>query len=294
MNVYRSIPYDAGPAGFEGIAVNGEPLEPDPDDDFAWRDHERTIIAIMCHEFGKDVSRHPVHYTLLFDRFYDITRKGDDVQYYWEITSNDLAAAVSRAQKRLAGANEEDLFSAINSLRPTLSRELIKAGIAPGDLAHYRLIMWYKYDQIDHYRRRQRREILELLLAHDMDPCIRSDNFCTWGTVTETLLHLMCGSCTPVEDIGLLLAAGAATVLNCRDNAGNTPLLRYAAKDFDQRHCPPKQAGFDLLLEYGTEITARNGQGKTAVQLLLGESGKPQKYRARRRALAEYLVDRGA
>ena len=154
--------------------------------------------------------------------------------------------------------------------------------------------MWYKYDQIDHDKRRRRREILKLLLAHGMDPCIRSDNFRTWGTVTETLLHLMCGSCTPVEDIGLLLAAGETAVINVRDDAGNTPLHRYAAKDFHQRRCPPTQAGFDLSLEYGAEITARNGQGKTAVQLLLGESGKPQKYRTRRRALAEYLVDRGA
>ena len=290
MNVYRNIVSDSGNAGFGGIAVNGEPLAGPVVDNDEWRNFERSIVAMMCYEYGRDVAHHPVHYCLLFNdllpRWAD---DGDNDEYAWELTSDDLQRAVSRAKDRLANNSESDLFAAVLSLRPVLLESLIMLGLEPGYLTYKRLLDWYDDDNVHHRNRQSRLEILRLMLKHGLDPCFKPRD---WEG--ESLLHFMCGSCTPEEDIGLLLAAGASEAIHNRDLSDNTPLHRYAMRDFHHRRCPPTQAGFDLLLEYGAEITARNGQGKTVVQLLLGDGDKPQKYRARRRALAEYLVDRGA
>ena len=245
---------------------------------------------MMCTEYGADPDRHPVSHALLF---HDLTCRmrygGNNDDYCWELTGADLAAAVSSARKRLADSMEDDLFLATLHLQPHTCRELIKAGMVPGELTHDRLMNWYESVKVNTDERRRRQQILTLLLEHGMDPCIRAD-YQPW--TRETLLHLMCGSCTPVEDIGLLLAAGAVGVINARDDAGNTPLHRHAGRDFHHLRCPPTKDGFDLLVSYGADVNARNRRGQTPYQLLLGDN--PQKYRARRRNLAEYLVELGA
>ena len=294
MNVYRRNAFGTGPAEPEDIKVNGNPLEPGPGEDYdddTLPISARAVVAMMCHEYGGDPSLHPVSFSLLFHELACRMRLGgDNENYYWELTSDDLAAVVSNARKRLADGKEDDLFLAVLHLQPHTCRELIKAGMVPGELTHDRLMNWYERDQADRDERRRRREILKLMLDHGMDPCIRAD-YRFWSG--ETLLHLMCGSCTPVEDIGLLLAAGATAVINARDDAGNTPLHRYAARDFHRRRCPPTQDGLDLLLEYGAEINDRNRRGYSAYQLIMGDP-KDIRYFARRRALAEHLAACGA
>ena len=295
MNVYHRnvFGFGVGPAEPEDIKVNGNPLEPGPDEDYdnyGLPISARAVVAMMRTEYGADPGRHPVSYALLF---HDLVRRmrygGDNDDYSWELTSDDLAAAVLSAQERLANRKEDDLFLATLHLQPHTCRELIRAGMVPGEFTQDRLMNWYETDQIDNDERHRRREILKLMLDHGMDPCIRAD-FRPWPG--ESLLHLMCGSCTPVEDIRLLLDRGATDVINDRGVAGNTPLHLYAARDFHHRRYPPTKDGFDLLVSYGADVNARNGRDLTPYQLLQGDN--PEKYRARRRDLAEYLVDLGA
>ena len=99
-------------------------------------------------------TRHPVHYALLFDDLYD--RRCDAVEtYYWELTSDDVAAAVSCAVNRIATANEDDLCAAVQFLDILKCRELIRMGVVPGERTHFRLIKWYEYAQVGHAQRRQ-------------------------------------------------------------------------------------------------------------------------------------------
>ena len=291
MNVYRRDFCLSIPDGPQGLTVNGEPLDGHIHPEFSSRGMQGAVVAIMWYEYGPDPARHPVHFALMCE---ELSRRcrGDSEDYLWELTSDDVAAAVSSVSDWLANAGKTELTAAVNDLRPHECRELIKAGAPAGGWTYFGLVKWYENDRISHRQRRQRREILQLLLAHDMDPCVRNDPFGVIGVVDETLLHVMCGHGTPLEDIRLLLEYGAVGVINARDNSGNTPLHRYADRDFHHLRCPPTKDGFDLLLEYGAEITARNGLGLTPYQLLLGDN--PQKYRARRRNLAEHLVDLGA
>ena len=293
MNVSRRNFFASGPTYPEDIRVNGKPLEPGPDkdyDDYGLPISARSVAAMMCSEYGADPDRHPVSHALLF---HDLTCRmrygGNNDDYCWELTGADLAAAVSSARKRLADSKEDDLFLATLHLQPHTCRELIKAGMVPGELTHDRLMNWYESVKVNNDERRRRQEILTLLLEHSMDPCIRAD-YQPW--TGETLLHVMCGHGTPLEDIRFLLESGAMGLINARDDAGNTPLHRYAGRDFHHRRCPPTRDGIDLLISVGAEVNTRNGQGMTPYQLLLGDN--PQKYRARRRDLAEYLVDLGA
>ena len=229
-----------------------------------------------------------LHYALLYDHL--LACQSDDGEgYYWELTSDDLLAAVFRARCWLDADSDAYLSAAVHRLDLVKCRVLLYSGVKPGRKTYLRLLEWYRLDRLDHAQRRRRREMLRRLLDGETYPCFR-ENFETAGR--ETLLHAMCGSCTPLEDIKMLLAAGACAVISHSDPAGNTPLHRYAARDFHHRRCPPTLKGFELLLDHGAEVNVTNGDGHTAYQLVLGNN--PQKYRARRCRLARFLEDNGA
>ena len=61
VNIYRHVAdYDRDYADPQLITVNGVPLEPGPEDEFATNWWSRLVLAMMCHEYGRDISRHEV------------------------------------------------------------------------------------------------------------------------------------------------------------------------------------------------------------------------------------------
>ena len=90
-----------------------------------------------------------------------------------------------------------------------------------------------------------------------LDPCSETGG--------KTLLHHLCAGSAPAQDIRLLLDTGANDVVNCRDEAGDTPLHSYCRR----KHAPrPNRTGLKLLLDHGADPHIENNW-ETPYTLLL-------------------------
>ena len=96
--------------------------------------------------------------------------------------------------------------------------------------------------------------VLNALLKAGMDPAREYDG-------QHRLLHVKCGM-APNKDIRLLLDHGAAAVINVAVN-GNVPLHLHIA-----HASTPALVTVRDLLGHGADATLRDGQGRTAIEIL--------------------------
>ena len=273
------------------MTVNGEQIMPVEmadlfDFDF-YRDEWLDAVRTMLRNEHGDLSRAPVHYRLVRDNL-PIKRERPPSFYDWKINSADLAKAEKKATAWLAAAGPEELQHAVGAFDKVMVKILLEAGTEIADQAMVRLAILYGRDNLDNFMRRVRREILELMLTHGLDPCFK---FFIKHNPWMMLNHL-CANEAPAEDIELLLTYGAQAVVNHRDKDGNTPLLCYAGRTYHSYKCPPNKKGFIALLERGADISMVNNKNEGVVQLLMGNDDR--KYRKIKLQLAEYLVNHGA
>ena len=158
-------------------------------------------------------------------------------------------------------------------------KALLQSGAVPGQSTRISLPISY-FKGKDQTYIECRSEVLELLLAHGLDPCIPD------ALTKQTLLHIVCANIAPVGDIRLILSAGGRGAINARDIDDNTPLLSYAGRRLEPQQFPPEESGIDLLVSYGADVNAIDGGGRTAEQTL--RDGRSFQWHQ----LADYLVAR--
>lgn len=273
------------------MAVNGEqrmPVEMADVFDFDfYRDEWLDAVRTMLHNEHGDLSRAPAHYRLVRDNL-PIKRERPPSFYDWKITSADLSKAEKNAAAWLVSAGTEELQHAIGVLDKVMVKILLEAGKEITGPAMVRLNILYGRDDLENFIRSVRREILELMLAHGLNPCLEffiKDR--PW-----MMMNQLCANEVPTEDVELLLRHGAKAVVNHQDPDGNTPLLCYAGRTLHNYKCPPNKKGFEALLEHGADVSMVNNKNEGVVQLLMGNDD--QKYRKIKLQLAEYLVNQGA
>ena len=170
-----------------------------------------------------------------------------------------------------------ELSNAVHEMDLPGVANLLQAGMVPGVGARLSLTISY-YRGEESISRRS--EILRHLLNHGLDPRVQNHETRT------TLLHEVCAENAPVNDIRLVLEAGAREVINTRDMDDNTPLLCYAKRCIVPQCLPPVESGFDLLLVAGADISAIDSGGRTAEQILRDRPSM------RYQRLADYLAER--
>ena len=130
-----------------------------------------------------------------------------------------------------------------------------------------------------------RRALLEKLLHFGLEPGWTDEQ-------GDTLLHVICRSGAPSDDIKLLLENGFD--VNARNHVGDTPLLVF----LNRSHTPPL-VGMMALLQARADVDAVNNAGRTPVQTLkayvasyreCGFTGLQSRYTA----LYTVLIDHGA
>ena len=130
-----------------------------------------------------------------------------------------------------------------------------------------------------------RRALLEKLLHSGLEPGWTDEQ-------GDTLLHVICRSSAPSDDIKLLLENGFD--VNARNHVGDTPLLVF----LNRSHTPPR-AGLMVLIGADADIRAANDAGQTPVQTLKAYAASYREYgikrlQSRYTALYTVLIDYGA
>ena len=130
-----------------------------------------------------------------------------------------------------------------------------------------------------------RRALLEKLLHFGLEPSWTDEQ-------GDTLLHVICRSGAPSDDIKLLLENGFD--VNARNHAGDTPLLVFLNRSYT-----PPRAGLMVLIGADADIHAANNAGRTPVQTLKAYAARYREcgftgLQSRYTALYTVLIDHGA
>ena len=241
------------------ISANGRRLVPAP----AKRGNpwQRFALTLMSEEFGE--RQHPVNYLLLgrylpagrmvqANALPPVFRGRSNVM---ELTSADIHHAVASILARLSNADVTHLVDAITRLDYPLVEGLLAAGVVPSRITTTALLANYAQSGAA-ATSGSRRETLRVMLRCGLDPCASVDG--------RSLLHHLCAGASPVQDVSLLLDAGAHELINHRDGGGDTPLLGYCRRGPDS---PPGITGLTLLLDHGADPNLAY-RGETASTLL--------------------------
>ena len=262
MNVYQLCGIVDGA---DRVSANGRILDPVPAS--AGNLWQRFTLMVMMVEYGADRRRHPCSY-LLFSRY--LPAPPEIV-----LTSNHLAKVADEIEAQLKVADESHLVNAITDLDYPLAEGLLGVGgVIPGHKSIRALVS--AYGSFKPALSRPRRELLRVLLQGGLDACTRVGG--------KSLLHHLCASEAPAQDIQEVLQHFDLDNINGRDHCGDTPLLCYCRRRDD---FPPAIAGLVLLLDAGADPNLAN-RGETACRLLLRD-GQPGYKR-----LVEQLLEYGA
>ena len=158
---------------------------------------------------------------------------------------------------------------------------LLSVGLKTGRMASTALAIRYlrQYHSSDIF---YRREILNLLLQGGMSSCAKISHR------GDTLLHIVCRAQTPIDDIRLLLEAGAGKKVNATNDDSDSPLHCFLSRPYDPPYAPSK-SGAILLIKHGADVNATNGRGISPLQLVRGYSENSE-----RESLVELLLQCGA
>ena len=155
--------------------------------------------------------------------------------------------------------------------RPDWAIDALRAGTRLNDGARNGLAGWcstyleFPGPEKDDYR--DRHALLKACLDAGQISATDLDVFAPARGQGNTWLHVLCRYYWTVAGLELLLEYGAATVINARNGAGNTPLHCYLQRGIKSRWERPALTGVRLLLDHGADPTLINNAGQTPADI---------------------------